>query len=387
MITPLETLTSEMQCSTPSTLRPGWKATPTAKRATDTQKGKKLRQRARPRVMVDHLLSSTGESITLLKRRALRSQAAAQQYWDALSRFMKFCSERSLLFETPAQVDMLWPLTPTSCTWMESSITSPAQGTGSQRMEKSHPRQDKQSTSVGRVGSFVSELDQERDDSRRWPLSVGSCDVLSSQRVACSPTTRHCPIQSTHDEGLVSSHFYGGTNARSTTVLQDTCVLLDTQWMHHLPKQITVLAKGKANETPWSFFYPSLNQKVKRSAKRLCLEDRVTPCQIRHSGPSIDRTGNFRILDEVRLPGACTPMSSVLRYDMSSKFAADYHAIPARARVGINHTPVVSWSVSLATIEKVDSQKSAWAVHGRDSSITKLCVHGRQSIWAPLFYF
>ena len=31
-------------------------------------------------------------------------------------------------------------------------------------------------------------------------------------------------------------------------------------------------------------------------------------------------------------------MSSVLRYERSSKFAADYHAIPARARVEIEHT-------------------------------------------------
>ena len=76
--------------SSPSTLRPGCTATPTAKRATDTRVGDKLRQRARFRVMVDHLLSGTNGGITLLGRRSLRTQAAAPQYRDESSRFMTF---------------------------------------------------------------------------------------------------------------------------------------------------------------------------------------------------------------------------------------------------------------------------------------------------------
>ena len=58
------------------------------------------------------------------------------------------------------------------------------------------------------MGSFVSGLDREtvRVDGR---LSfVGSGDVLSRQRVADSLTTKHCTIQSTQDEALVSPRFY-----------------------------------------------------------------------------------------------------------------------------------------------------------------------------------
>ena len=52
--------------------------------------------------MVDHLWSGTSGNITLLEKRALRTQAAARQYRDVFSRFRTFCSD---LLKTPAQVD------------------------------------------------------------------------------------------------------------------------------------------------------------------------------------------------------------------------------------------------------------------------------------------
>ena len=150
--------------------------------------------------------------------------------------------------------------------------------------------------------------------------------------------------------------FTCGTNARSKTGLQDICVTLDTQWMPYLPKIVTVLATGKLNDTLWNFLYSSLYHEVKPSAKRLGLEYRVTPYQTRHSGPSIDRACTFRTLGDIRQRGAWTSVLSVLRYDKSSKLAADYHAILARVRVEIEHTASrLVVCVSLATIEKVHS--------------------------------
>ena len=143
-----------------------------------------------------------------------------------------------------------------------------------------------------------------------------------------------------HERALVSLFIStSGTNARPKTGLQDTYVILDTQSMLYLPKFVSVLATGTHSKTkPWSFLHPSLYHEVKHSAKRLRLEDRVTRHQTRHSRPSIDRAGKFRTLDEVRQRGAWTSMSSVLRYDKSSKLATDDHAIPASARVVIEHT-------------------------------------------------
>ena len=219
--------------------------------------------------------------------------------------------------------------------------SSPARGTGSQKVEKSHPSQNKQSISAGRVGSFVSGLARETIPVD-GPLSfVGSGDVLSSQRVAGSPTARHCTTKSTHDEALVSPHFYQ-QNQRNQgpkqDFIQDTCVILNTQWMV-FPSEARHGAgyRNTHKETPSSFFYPSLYHEVKHSANRLGLEDRVTPYQTWQSGPSIDQAGKFQTLDEVRQRGAWKSMSSVLRYDMSSEFAADYHAFPVRARVESEH--------------------------------------------------
>ena len=155
---------------------------------------------------------------------------------------------------------------------------------------------------------------------------------MSSQRVAGSPTARHCTTQSIHDEALLSPHFYE-RDQRKVKHRIARHMRYSRLWMPYLSKLITVLATG-----PWSFLYTSLFDEVKHIAKRLGLEDRVTPHQTRHSGPSIDRAGKFRSLEKVRQRGAWTSMSSVLRYDKSSKFAADYHAILARARVRIEHT-------------------------------------------------
>ena len=69
---------------------------------SDTDSEESDRHNARLRVLVDHLLSGTSRSITLLERRALRTQAAAHQDRDVLSRFMTICSESSLLLKKPS---------------------------------------------------------------------------------------------------------------------------------------------------------------------------------------------------------------------------------------------------------------------------------------------
>ena len=188
-------------------------------------------------------------------------------------------------------------------------------------------------------------------------------------------TERHFPSMALRRQDIVPSK----------TGLQDTCVILDTQRVRFLPKLVPLLATGKPNETHRSFLYTSLYHEVKHSTTRLGQEDRVTPCQTRHSGPSIDGAGQFRTLDEVRQGGTWTSMSSVLRDDKSSKFAADCHAVRACKKVEIEHTASrLVVCLSVATIEKVHSQKNARSAHGRDSSITKLCVHGCKSIRASL---
>jgi hypothetical protein len=122
------------------------------------------------------------------------------------------------------------------------------------------------------------------------------------------------------------------TTSASKTNLSDTSVILDTAWMVYLPHIARVLAVGDQNSTPWSFSYPQLHQQVRESAKLLLMEGLLTPYQTRHSGPSIDRAGGHRTLEEVRQRGAWTHMSSVLRYDKSSKFAADFAALSSATK-------------------------------------------------------
>ena len=100
--------------------------------------------------MVDDLLSGASESITPFERRFLRTQ-------DVVSRIMTSCSESSLLLKTSAQVDsdlvtysnQLYvdgeqhhvgtKLVASLMHHFPGYSSSPAHGTGSQRVDKSHP--------------------------------------------------------------------------------------------------------------------------------------------------------------------------------------------------------------------------------------------------------
>ena len=222
-----------------------------------------------------------------------------------------------------------------------------------------------QSVTAGRVGSFVIGLDRQTI-ALDGPLSfVGSGAVLSSQRVFRGQETVP-PNRHTMKHWSLLIFYQRDLNARAKTALQDICVVLDTLLDALLNKARHGADHRKtqdALELPPSS--PSPYHEEEHSAKRLGLEDRVSPCQTRHSGRSIDRAGKFRTLDEVRQRGAWTSMQITIQF---------WHV----QEWGSKKPPVVSWSVSY-THKRMPGQFTVEIAASRDSVCTAVSKIGRHS--------
>ena len=144
----------------------------------------------------------------LTSRREKRASpdAVTQQHRDVLFRFLTFLFEtRSLVGNAIASRQSSgYVLQPTLRGWraasrrykvgcaMNASLprvvasrhsSSRSYGTGSQRVEKSHPEQNEQSISAGRMGSFVSGRDRKTTPINGLISSAGGWDIWS--RVVC----------------------------------------------------------------------------------------------------------------------------------------------------------------------------------------------------------
>ena len=155
--------------------------------------------------------------------------------------------------------------------------SSPVHGKGSQGVKKSHSKHNERNISAGRVGSFVS-----RFPSMAFFLLlavVTSCrakELLALRRQDSVQPNRH----TMEPWSLLIS----------TSGTQDCKTPASGYPVDAIPTE-------NPTRHPGASFVPSPEHEVKHIAQRLGVEDRITPCQTRHSGPSIGRAGTFRTWD------------------------------------------------------------------------------------------
>ena len=82
----------------------------------------------------------------------------------------------------------------------------------------------------------------------------------------------------------------------------------------------------------WSFSYPSLVQKFKAACETVPLPFKIVPYQLRHSGPSIDRSRDCRTQAEVQKRGRWRTAKSLTRYEKHARMADLFLEMPARAQ-------------------------------------------------------
>ena len=189
--------------STPSALRPRRKDNDSGESNGHTQ-DKKLRQRAKLRVMVDHFLNGTSGEITLHEGRALRTQAAAQQYREASCRTVHGRRAAPRRHEVGGITDASLPRAVA-----DRSSACPAHRFSTQGLG-GISRQARRTKRVvwwcGRLWYWTSP----GDASRRWLFFSfsGAGGALPFQRFVGLTPSGHCATQSTHDAAYVVPHLH-----------------------------------------------------------------------------------------------------------------------------------------------------------------------------------
>ena len=110
----------------------------------------------------------------------------------------------------------------------------------------------------------------------------------------------------------------------------DDSVILDCKWQQWVTPVWAALAGAPRGKPARAFTYPELVKRFKETCTRLGAP--AAPHMIRHSGPSIVRTQQFRPLDEARKRGRWARHKSVVRYEKAARLSQARHDLSAAAQ-------------------------------------------------------
>ena len=113
---------------------------------------------------------------------------------------------------------------------------------------------------------------------------------------------------------------------RSKVGEYDDSVALDSPYLKGWGPVLMKQLVDRDPELPlWNFDYSHYSKVFGQVVDCLGLD--MTPYQLRHSGPSIDRSRNLRSLEEVQKRGRWKSHKSVARYEKSARLAANFQAL------------------------------------------------------------
>ena len=111
----------------------------------------------------------------------------------------------------------------------------------------------------------------------------------------------------------------------------DHSVALDSKFLKPWADTLFTALKTQAPDTNlWNFTYGQYLASFKAACRMIHLE--LSPYQTRHSGPSIDRARQWRLLHEVQKRGNWRSHKSVMRYEKSARLALSYQSLPPAVR-------------------------------------------------------
>ncbi|CAE7512342.1 unnamed protein product [Symbiodinium sp. CCMP2592] len=155
--------------------------------------------------------------------------------------------------------------------------------------------------------------------------------AVPSELLRCTVYSLVPPVQNTFNEWnlLLSPEQMGHP---SKTGEYDTSLALDSYYLKPWGSVVFQALKKQHASTPlWDFNYGEFVREFKLVAEALHVQ--LSPYQMRHSGPSIDRAQHLRSLLEVQRRGTWKSAKSVLRYEKSARLAASFLELPQRLRV------------------------------------------------------
>ena len=111
----------------------------------------------------------------------------------------------------------------------------------------------------------------------------------------------------------------------------DTSVLLDSPYLRGWSNSIFEnLKEGDPTEDLWDFDYAEYVVEFQTICNELKIP--AVPYEMRHSGPSIDRSRNTRSPLEVQKRGQWKTTKSVARYEKAARLAATFDKLPLNAQ-------------------------------------------------------
>ncbi|CAE8588770.1 unnamed protein product [Polarella glacialis] len=120
------------------------------------------------------------------------------------------------------------------------------------------------------------------------------------------------------------------SHLQSKNGASDESVMMDNKSIEWIGDALAALAEGKGSEALWPFTYPELTAELRACSKDLGVK--MVPYQLRHAGPSWDRTKNFRSLADIQKRGRWKSFKSVTRYEKATLILSEFDRLPKAVR-------------------------------------------------------
>ena len=141
--------------------------------------------------------------------------------------------------------------------------------------------------------------------------------------------------------------------SRSKTGEFDVSIPLDSSWCTFMAPVWKQLRRDGGTQQLWSFDYPTFCHLFKKAKDALRIPTLV-PYQMRHSGPSIDRSRDLRSMREIPKRGQWRCHRSLTRYEKNARLAFSmmefsqpqqlyFHESERRAAEIVLHGKTVPW--------------------------------------------
>lgn len=148
------------------------------------------------------------------------------------------------------------------------------------------------------------------------PSELLRCRVFSLVKPSATITEHWCLLLNPEEQQI-----------QSKVGDYDDSVALDSSYLRSwAPKMFKELSNRAPDLPLWNFNYSQYFKMFSQVTESMGLD--MTPYQMRHSGPSIDRSRNSRSLLEVQKRGRWRSHKSVARYEKSARLAATFQTLP-----------------------------------------------------------
>ena len=272
------------------------------------------RKKRRLKKYLDRAFDANARGTALLADQAVTAQVQ-RCYEKEVDELLRFVSQQNLAFKEDQDIDAGIVKFMNRCFWL---------GEQAHKGEKLLAAFMRKKPDFGRLGS--------RKLPRSWRALKGWRRLTPARsRSGGRGRLHHGRVE------LARSPFGGAACAAEWTLLlspehleqpgktgeYDLSAALDSSYLRPWSHTVFGLLKKQPDNAPlWDFNYGDYVAEFRKACQTLRLD--LSPYQMRHSGPSIDRANNWRSALEIQKRGGWKSAKSVMRYEKSARLGAAF---------------------------------------------------------------